>query len=244
MSDTPTPSPNLEQNRFRLDGKVVIVTGASSGIGKRFVHVLHGAGAIVVMAARRQDRLDELVTQYPGSVAIATDVADDDDLARLVNATMAQFGRIDVLINNAGTMANHPPESEPMNEWRAVMDVNLNGPFHLAQLCAKASMLEHGGVMVNVASVLGLVSSGRLEQASYAASKGAMVNLTRELACLWARRGVRVNALCPGWFASELTQDLMSVDAGMKFLRQRTPMGRVGREDEQTLVIDGGWAAQ
>ena len=256
---TPSPDPLAS---FRLDHKVVLLTGASSGIGHRFAQVLHGAGAQVVVAARRLDRLQDLVATLPGSVAVATDVSSDDDCASLVLTTMERFGRIDVLINNAGTTVNHAPESEPMDEWRKVMAVNLNGAFHLSQLCANSWMLANGGNIVNVASVLGMVSSGRLTQASYAASKGALINLTRELACLWARREVRVNALCPGWFRSELTDELTGNEAGMKFLRQRTPMGRLGDAHEldgallflcssassfmtgQTLLIDGGWAAQ
>ena len=259
MNEVVAPDPLAS---FRLDGRVVLLTGASSGIGHRFAQVLHAAGAQVVVAARRLDRLEELVARLPGSVAVATDVSKDADCARLVDVSMERFGRIDVLVNNAGTTATFAPESEPMDEWRNVMAVNVNGAFHLAQLCASSWMLANGGNIINVASVLGTVSSGRLPQASYAASKGALVNLTRELACLWARRGVRVNALCPGWFRSELTEEITSNDAGMKYLRQRTPMGRLGAAHEldgallflgsdassfmtgQTLLIDGGWAAQ
>ncbi len=247
---------------FRLDGKVVILTGASSGLGLRFAEVLHGAGATVVLAARRLDRLQELAARLPGSVAAQTDLAVPEDCEALATVALDRFGRIDVLVNNAGLANQHPPESEPIESWRQVMSVNLDGLFQLTQHCATKWMLQHGGVVVNVASMLGHVSSGRMQQASYAASKGAVVNLTRELAVLWARRGVRVNALCPGFFQTELTDELFDSDGGQKYLLQRTPMGRNGQRDEldgallflcsdasrfvtgQSLIVDGGWSAQ
>ncbi len=251
---------------FRLDGRVVVLTGASAGLGTRFARVLHGAGATLVIAARRVDRLAALATDLPGTMALRCDVGDTADCERLIHAVIEQHGRIDVLVNNAGTSVSAAPEDETPEEFRSVMAVNVDGLFRLSQLAAKHSMLDRkegpGGVIVNVASVLGHVSSGRLLQASYAASKGAVVNLTRELAVLWARRGVRVNALCPGWFASEMTAPLMGQESGQGFVRQRTPMGRAGHEHEldgallllcsdassfmtgQSLIVDGGWAAQ
>ena len=247
---------------FRLDEKVVIVTGTSSGIGWRFAEVLHAAGAQVVMAARRLDRLEELAAQLPGSVAVQCDASETDQCDELVTTTLERFGRVDVLVNNAGTVALHKPEDEPMSDLRRVMAINLDAAFYLSQQCAKRHMLPaRKGVIVNVASILGMVSSERLPQASYAASKGALVNLTRELACLWARKGIRVNALCPGFFESELTSDLVGDEGGINWLKRRTPMGRIGRGDEldgallflasnastyvtgTTLAVDGGWTA-
>jgi NAD(P)-dependent dehydrogenase (short-subunit alcohol dehydrogenase family) len=248
---------------FRLDNQVVLVTGTTSGIGERFARVLHGAGAQVVMAARRKDRLEGLASELPGSVAIGCDVGVDEQCESLVDETLERFGRIDVLINNAGTVSLFRPEVEPMDQWRRVMSVNIDGAFHLCQLVARKDMLvRRSGNIINVASMLGLVSSGRLPQASYAASKGALVNLSRELACLWARKGIRVNALCPGYFASELTQDLVDGEWGSKWLVDETPMGRIGKPEEldgallflasaastyvtgTTLVVDGGWTAK
>jgi NAD(P)-dependent dehydrogenase (short-subunit alcohol dehydrogenase family) len=189
-------------------------------------------------------------------------VADTDDCKNLVATTIERCGRVDVLVNNAGRVALHKPELEPMDEWRNVMAVNLDGAFHLSQLCAIDMIPRKQGVIVNIASILGMVSSGRLQQASYAASKGALVNLTRELACLWARSGIRVNALCPGFFDSELTHDLVEDEKGNSWLRQKTPMGRLGEEGELdgallylcsrassyvtgiALPVDGGWTAQ
>lgn len=247
---------------FRLTDQVVILTGASSGLGERFAKVLHAAGATVVMAARRIDRLEALAAELPGAEPVACDVADAASREALVSGVLARHRRVDVLINNAGMAALYRPEDEPIDEWRRVMSVNLDGAFHLTQLVAKQDMLvRRSGNIVNVASMLGLVSSGRLTQASYAASKGALINLSRELACLWARKGIRVNALCPGYFASELTSDLIGDEWGDKYLVDNTPMGRIGRDDEldgallflssaassyvtgTTLVVDGGWTA-
>jgi NAD(P)-dependent dehydrogenase (short-subunit alcohol dehydrogenase family) len=247
---------------FRLDGRVVVITGTSSGLGARFAQVLHAAGATVVMAARRVDRMEALSETLPGSHVIACDVSNDDDCKALVTATIDRCGRVDVLVNNAGKVALAAPELEPMEQWRSVMDVNLNGAFHLSQLCARDMMTRRDGVIVNVASILGIVSSGRLHQASYAASKGALVNLTRELACLWARKGIRVNALCPGFFDSELTHDLVEDEKGGSWINSKTPLGRLGLEGELdgallylcssassyvtgiALPVDGGWTAQ
>jgi len=247
---------------FRLDGKVVLITGTSSGLGTRFAQVLHAAGATVVMAARRMDRLEALAATLPGSTALSCDVADPEDCKALVANTIERCGRVDVLVNNAGTVALHKPELEPIEEWRQVMAVNLDGAFQLSQLCALDMIPRRHGVIVNIASILGMISSGRLQQASYAASKGALINLTRELACLWARNGIRVNALCPGFFDSELTHDLVEDEKGNSWLRKKTPMGRLGHEGELdgallylcssassyvtgiTLPVDGGWTAQ
>jgi NAD(P)-dependent dehydrogenase (short-subunit alcohol dehydrogenase family) len=248
---------------FSLRERVVLITGTSSGIGVRFAQMLHGAGATVVMAARRIDRVEALAQTLPGSVALQADVSDSAQVAQLVAHTMARCGQIDVLVNNAGTVAEFAPEDEPMESWRNVMAVNLDGAFHLSQLVFKQSMKPRGtGSIINVASMLGHISSGRLRQASYAASKGALVNLSRELACLWARHGVRVNALCPGFFDSELTHALIDDDKGNQWLRSKTPMGRTGRDGEldgallylasdassyvtgQSIIVDGGWMAQ
>jgi NAD(P)-dependent dehydrogenase (short-subunit alcohol dehydrogenase family) len=247
---------------FRLDDRVVILTGASSGLGLRFAHVLHGAGAKLVLGARRLDRLESLAEELPGSIVVQTDVTNPADCEALVDAAIDAHGTVDVLVNNAGLSLEAPPATESLESWRHVMAVNVDGLFQLSQHCAQKSMLQHGGVIVNIASMLGHVSSGRLHQASYAASKGAVVNLTRELGCLWARKNIRVNALCPGFFDSELTHDLIEGDTGNKYLMQRTPMGRVGREGEldggllflasdassyvtgQSLIVDGGWTAQ
>ena len=247
---------------LRLDDEVVIITGASSGLGDRFARVCHAAGAKVVIGARRLDRLEALAAELPGTIAVACDVAEDADLQALVDRTLEAHGRIDVLVNNAGIGGPVPAEDEAPAEFRRVVDVNLNAVFVLSQLVGH-QMIEQGeGVIVNIASMLGLVASAPIKQASYCASKGAVVNLTRELGAQWARKGVRVNALAPGWFPSEMAMEMFTDEASGAFLRRNTPMGRGGEPHEldgallflasaassfmtgQILTIDGGWTAR
>jgi NAD(P)-dependent dehydrogenase (short-subunit alcohol dehydrogenase family) len=247
---------------FRLDGRTAVVTGASSGLGARFARVLHAAGADVVVAARRAERLRELADSLPGVEAVACDVADPESVAGLVEAAVARFGHIDVVVNNAGTGVVVPAEDEAPDVFRGVVDVNLLGLFEVSRQAGQHLLAQGSGAIVNVASVLGLVASGQIPQASYAASKGAVVSLTRELAVQWARRGVRVNALAPGWFPSEMTAGMLDDEGGQRFIRRNTPMGRAGGVAEldgallflasdassfvtgHTLVVDGGWTAR
>ncbi len=248
---------------FRLDGRVAVVTGASSGMGVTMAETLARAGARVVLAARREDRLAEVaerIEKAGGEAAVvACDVARDDEVDALVGATLARFGPPDVLVANAGFTTVVPAEDQTLDDWRGQIDVNLSGVFLCCQRFGRV-MLERGrGSIVNVASVLGLVGSGQIHQAAYAASKGGVVNLTRELAAQWARRGVRVNALAPGWFPTEMTGDMFGDERSLKWMRSRTPMGRGGELEElagpllflasdastfvtgQILAVDGGW---
>lgn len=248
---------------FRLDGRVAVVTGASSGLGDRFARVLHAAGATVVAAARRTDRLDALAGELGGSlVPVTCDVSVDADCERLVATAIDLEGHLDVLVNNAGIGSPVAAEDEPIDGFRDVVGVNLTGLFLLSQLAGRHMIERRSGSIVNLASVLGLVGSAPIKQASYCATKGAVVNLTRELGVQWARKGVRVNALAPGWFKSEMTELMFTDDGANGYMMRNCPMARAGDEHEldgallflasdassymtgQTLTIDGGWIAR
>ena len=192
-----------------LTGKVAIVTGGSSGFGSRFATVLADHGANVVAAARRLDRLQALSESSDRLHAFQCDVSSDDQLDALVDFAVERFGSVDIVVNNAGVSdAPARAESEDPDEFRSVIDVNLNACFVLAAKAAKTMIdSDTGGSIINIASVHGLVGSAPNTQAAYVASKGALVSLTRELALQWARYNIRVNALAPGYFATETHRD-------------------------------------
>ena len=219
---------------FRLDGKVALVTGASSGLGERFARVLHAAGATVVVAARREERLASLVGGLPGAVAVVADLCRADERQRLVAEVVERCGTVDVLVNNAGVGHTVAVEDEDVDTFRRTMEINVTAVWHLCKEVGVPMVAQRSGSIVNIASMLGLVGSSPVKQAHYMASKGAVVTLTKELALQWARKGVRVNALCPGWFPSEMTAGMESDEASQRFIPPTRPSPGWGRRTSST----------
>jgi NAD(P)-dependent dehydrogenase (short-subunit alcohol dehydrogenase family) len=243
---------------FSLDGKVAIVTGASSGLGVAFAQAFAEAGADVVLGARRVDRLADTAALVEAAgrraIAIETDVASPDACQHLVDSAMETFGRVDVLINNAGIGTAYPATHELPDDFRKVIDVNLNGCYWMAQSCGR--VMKPGSSVINISSVLGITTAG-LPQAAYAASKAGLIGLTRDLAQQWTgRKGIRVNAIAPGFFESEMTEQYP--DGYLEAQEARIAAGRKGDPRElaatavflaspaagyitgQTLPVDGG----
>ncbi|MBO0680378.1 SDR family oxidoreductase [Mycolicibacterium sp. S2-37] len=245
-------------DKFRLDDRVVIVTGASSGLGVAFAKACAEAGADVVLAARRADKLAgtaELVRATGRrALSVATDVSDPAQCQAMVDAAMTEFGRVDVLVNNAGVGTAVPATRETPDEFRAVVDVNLNGSYWAAQACGR--VMQPGSSVVNISSILGITTAA-LPQAAYSASKAAIAGLTRDLAQQWgSRKGIRVNAIAPGFFESEMTGQYKP--GYLESVLPRVVLGRMGDPEElaatlvwlvsdaggyvtgQTVVVDGG----
>jgi NAD(P)-dependent dehydrogenase (short-subunit alcohol dehydrogenase family) len=244
-------------DRFRLGGKVAVVTGASTGFGARFARVLAEAGAQVIVTARRADRLEALAAEI-GAWAVPGDITVAADRERLAEAVGE---RVDILVNNAGIAAGGRPEDFDPDELRRLFEVNVIAPFALCQVFGRVMLAQGAGSIINVASVTALVSSPRGRSAGYSASKAALLSLTRNLAVAWARKGVRVNALAPSWFPTEMTEVNTSNPAWLEQHNSFSPIGRLGKEDEldgallflasdlssyvtgQAIVVDGGWSA-
>jgi NAD(P)-dependent dehydrogenase (short-subunit alcohol dehydrogenase family) len=243
---------------FRLDDKVVIVTGGSSGLGVAFAQAFAEAGADVVIGARRADKLQATAALVEAAgrkaLSVATDVSVPEQCRQLVDAALQAFGHVDVLINNAGKGTAVPATRETPEQFRSVIDVNLNGAYWMAQACGK--VMQPGSSIVNISSVLGFTTAN-LPQAAYSASKAAIVGLTRDLAQQWgARKGIRVNALAPGFFKSEMTDEYQP--GYLESQARRLILGRMGDAAElaatavwlaspaagyvtgQTIIVDGG----
>jgi len=243
-----------------LDGKVALVTGASEGLGRVFVQSLYDAGARLAVTARRAALLEQLAAEYPGTVVVPGDLADDAHLEHLVTTVVDSCERVDVLVNNAGAAWSGPAESEPPEEIERAVRTNLVAPFRLCQLVGAAMIEQRAGSIINVSSISALRSFDRYALAGYAASKSALLGLTRELAAQWGRHGVRVNAVAPGWFPGG-TNGYLRDDDVRAWIASHTALGRPGRPEElaaavvflasdassyitgQVLAVDGGWTA-
>jgi NAD(P)-dependent dehydrogenase (short-subunit alcohol dehydrogenase family) len=222
---------------FRLDGKVAVVTGASSGLGAAFAQALAVAGAHVALTGRRAERLAETasVVESEGrrAVVIPGDVSDPDACQRAIDQTMTALGRVDILVNNAGVGTATPATRESPDEFREVIEINLAGSYWMAQACGR--IMLPGSSIINVSSVLALMSAG-LPQAAYSASKAGLHGLTRDLAAQWSgRKGIRVNAVAPGFFATEMTEHY--APGYLDEVVARVPMGRTGELREAANVI-------
>jgi NAD(P)-dependent dehydrogenase (short-subunit alcohol dehydrogenase family) len=250
----------MTANDFNLTGKICIVTGAGRGIGRGMAEGLARFGATVVLTGRTQATLDEAAAAIGDRAMVHTaDVSQEADVLALRDAVLARFGKVDVLVNNAGVNPIFKGiERTSLDEWRQIIDVNLTGVF----LCCKhiGGAMEQGGSIVNVSSVAG--HGGLPRSAPYCASKGGVELLTKALALDWAKRGVRVNTLAPGWVDTDLTHGLLEHDVHGQRLLDRTPLGRFARPLDmaggvvflasdassfmtgQSLVIDGGWGAE
>jgi gluconate 5-dehydrogenase len=254
------------QQLFDLTGKVAIVTGAGSGLGVVFAQALAEAGADVVCMGKHVASLEQTVRsiQQIGRQALAleADVTDEAAVKHVVQTTRERFDRLDILVNNAGIAVAGPPEDLELADWQRVVDVNLTGVFLCAREAARAMIASgRGGRIINIASILGAVASEPVPAAAYDATKGAVINLTRDLAVHWAPKGILVNAIGPAYFPSAMTHDFLAIPEILREVERRTPLGRIGRLEElkgpvvflasdaasyitgQTLFVDGGWTA-
>ncbi|MDO4439389.1 MAG: SDR family oxidoreductase [Eubacteriales bacterium] len=248
------------KNYMDLTGRVAVVTGASSGIGYEYAKALAGNGAKVAAFARRIEKLnklrDEIEAMGGVCLPVACDVSKEDQVKAGVAKTIETFGKIDILINNAGAIAVSPIEKLELEDWNRVLDVSLTGYFLMARECGKNMIENHYGRIINTASIMGHISGLNNYNIAYNAAKGAVPNFTRGLAQEWAPYGITVNAIGPGMFPSEMLE--VNDDIKM-YLKARCPMGRAGVLDElcgqmllfasdltsyttgQTIYIDGGW---
>jgi gluconate 5-dehydrogenase len=247
-----------------LKGRVAVITGASSGLGITFAKALAEVGSNVVLAARRLDKLntvaDEITRLGVKALPVQCDVSKPNQVQHLVDETVRTFNRLDILVNNAGVAAMSPATEIPLEDWNQVVGVNLTGTFLCARTAAKQMIEKSGGKIINIASIYGAV--GDVFPASpYYATKGAVINLTRDLAIEWAPFKVNVNAIAPGFFPSEMTKGIFKDSHYLEYINKQTPLGRTGNPDDlkgaavflassasdyvtgQTIFVDGGWTA-
>ena len=250
---------------FNLKGRVAVVTGASSGLGKRFAMVLAKQGADVAIVARRLDRLEELAKEIETlgvrCFPVKCDATVETDVINTVSAIVDHFGKIDILVNNAGIAIGEKTEDTSGDDFKKVIDVNLNGVFYFAREIGKNMIKNNYGRLINIASMYGLVGNKFSPCLSYHASKGAIINFARGLAAEWAKYNITVNNIGPGYFESEMTEGFFNTEPFQNFVKNTTCMERVGKPEEldtalvflaadgstyitgQTVYVDGGWTA-
>ena len=250
---------------FDLTGKVAVVTGASSGLGVQFAKALARQGADLVIVARRLEKLNDVSEEIKkmgrNCLALKCDVTNEQEVKDTVATIVQKMGKIDILVNNAGVAEVVPAENHTTDQWNRVLNTNLTGVFMFAREAGKNMIENKYGRVINITSMFGHIANTATQNSSYHASKGAVINLTRALAAEWAKYGITVNGIGPGFFESEMTGDILSNQEFNNFVRFRCPMGRVGNMGEldsaliflaansssyitgQTLFVDGGWTA-
>jgi NAD(P)-dependent dehydrogenase (short-subunit alcohol dehydrogenase family) len=250
------------QQLFDLSGKTAIVTGGGAGIGRQMAQALAESGANLVLCARKVERCEQAAEELSQlgvrALGLRCDVREPEAVQAVVDRTREEFGGIDVLVNNAGTVWGAAPEDTPLEGWQKVIDVNLTGVFLFSQAVGRVMIDSDGGKIVNIASVAGLGGAPPeiVNAIPYHASKGGVIAFTRDLACKWARHGINVNAIAPGWFPSEMSRYVL--DRQGETLVERVPLRRFGGPDDlkgavvflaspasdyvtgHTLVVDGG----
>ena len=249
---------------FDLTGRVAIITGGSVGLGRQMAEGLAEMGASLVLCARKKERCEKAAEELRAlgakTIAMACDVTNHANIQEVVDATVAEFGRIDILVNNAGTSWGAPPEEMRLDAWNKVIQTNLTGTFLCSQAAGKVMIRQGRGKIINIASIAGMGGSPEeLDAIGYAASKGGVVTFTKDLARKWARHGIHVNAIAPGWFPTHMSGAL--IEQNKENLLKTIPLGRFGSEQDlkgaavffasdasdfvtgQVLVVDGGQTA-
>jgi gluconate 5-dehydrogenase len=221
---------------FDLNGKVAIVTGGGRGIGQKMAEGLAEAGAHIVLCSRKVERCQKAAQDMAKlgvkTLALPCDVKSSQEIQAVVDETLREFNRLDILVNNSGANWGASPEEYPLEAWQKVMDTNINGLFLFSQIAGRVMIRQKSGSIINIASVMGVVGteSEAADAIAYSASKGAVISFTKDLAAKWAKHSIRVNAIAPGWFPTDMTKWILE-NHGQKLLNH-IPMGRFGEEDE------------
>ncbi len=221
---------------FDLCGKVAIVTGGGKGIGLKMAEGLAEAGAKIVLCSRKMENCQKAAEGFTRlgvkAVALKCDVKNSKDIQGVIDATLKEFGRIDILINNSGANWGSSPEDYPLEGWQKVMETNMTGTFLFSQIAGRVMIRQKSGTIINIASIMGIIGteSEVADAIAYSASKGALITFTRDLAAKWAKHNIRVNAIAPGWFPTDMSQWVIE-NHGKKLLGH-IPLGRFGEGDE------------
>ena len=250
-------------NLFNISGKVAVVTGASSGLGRQFALALAREGANVAILARRVEKLEKVKEEVEAlgvkCISVKCDVVDTESIKSAVATVVEHFGRIDILVNNAGVGTGAPAETQEDSIWNMTINTNLNGVYFVAREVGKVMIKQNYGKIINIGSIHSTVSMNGSPISAYCASKGGVAMLTKALACEWAKYNITVNAIGPAYFESEMTDQIINTPEFAQAVMAYCPMGRVGKAGEldgavvyfasdassyttgQLLTVDGGW---